>query len=69
LFCSCTGLADVNSFRTDGGEASVVAAINNFMPGYKWLGSAVTIAILAGFSSVMLVMLLGPESVYFLFNG
>ena len=60
-----TGLADVEFFRTEGGEASVVAAINNFMPGYKWLGSAVTIAILAGFSSVILVMLLGQSRVFY----
>ncbi len=60
-----TGLADVEFFRTTGGEASVVAAINNFMPGYKWLGSLVTVAILAGFSSVILVMLLGQSRVFY----
>ncbi|HTN47442.1 MAG TPA: amino acid permease [Flavipsychrobacter sp.] len=60
-----TGLADVNFFRTEGGEASVVAAINKFMPGYSWLSSAVTIAILAGFSSVILVMLLGQSRVFY----
>lgn len=60
-----TGLADVDFFRTEGGEASVVAAINKFMPGYKWLGSAVTVAILAGFSSVILVMLLGQSRVFY----
>ncbi len=60
-----TGLADVEFFRTSGGEASVVAAINNFMPGYQWLGSAVTVAILAGFSSVILVMLLGQSRVFY----
>ena len=60
-----TGLADVEFFRTTGGEASVVAAINNFMPGYQWLGNAVTIAILAGFSSVILVMLLGQSRVFY----
>lgn len=60
-----TGLADVEFFRTEGGEASVVAAINKFMPGYKWLGSAVTVAILAGFSSVILVMLLGQSRVFY----
>jgi APA family basic amino acid/polyamine antiporter len=60
-----TGIADVNFFRTKGGEASVVAAINEFMPGYHWLANLVTIAILAGFSSVILVMLLGQSRVFY----
>jgi APA family basic amino acid/polyamine antiporter len=60
-----TGLADVNFFRTEGGEASVVAAINKFMPGYGWLSKLVTVAILAGFSSVILVMLLGQSRVFY----
>ncbi|MEJ7610521.1 MAG: amino acid permease [Ferruginibacter sp.] len=60
-----TGMADVNFFRTEGGEASVVAAINKFMPGYSWLGKLVTVAILAGFSSVILVMLLGQSRVFY----
>ena len=60
-----TGLADVNFFRTAGSEASVVAAINTYMPGYAWLGKLVTIAILAGFSSVILVMLLGQSRVFY----
>ena len=60
-----TGLAPVEFFRTTGKEASVVAAINKFMPGYAWLGKLVTIAILAGFSSVILVMLLGQSRVFY----
>lgn len=60
-----TGIAPVEFFRTEGGEASVVAAINKFMPGYEWLGSFVTVAILAGFSSVILVMLLGQSRVFY----
>ncbi|MDI9309792.1 MAG: amino acid permease [Limnohabitans sp.] len=60
-----TGVADVNFFRTKGGEASVAAAINEFMVGHKWLGDFVTVAILAGFSSVILVMLLGQSRVFF----
>ncbi|MCH5597406.1 APC family permease [Niabella ginsengisoli] len=62
-----TGLAPVEFFRdpTKGGEASVVAAIQSFMPGYKWLSDAVTIAILAGFTSVILVMLLGQSRVFY----
>lgn len=60
-----TGIAPVEFFRTDGKEASVVAAINKFMPGYEWLGKLVTVAILAGFSSVILVMLLGQSRVFY----
>ena len=60
-----TGLAPVEFFRTDGKEASVVAAINKYMPGYAWLGKLVTVAILAGFSSVILVMLLGQSRVFY----
>ncbi|MEP6712141.1 MAG: amino acid permease [Ferruginibacter sp.] len=60
-----TGLAPVDFFRTNGKEASVVAAINTYMPGYEWLGKLVTIAILAGFSSVILVMSLGQSRVFY----
>ncbi|MBL0014903.1 MAG: amino acid permease [Bacteroidetes bacterium] len=60
-----TGLAPVEFFRTKGGEASVTAAITGFMPGYEWLGKFVTVAILAGFSSVILVMLMGQSRVFY----
>jgi APA family basic amino acid/polyamine antiporter len=60
-----TGLASVNDFRTQGKEASVVYAITTYMHGYGWLGKFVTVAILAGFSSVILVMLLGQSRVFF----
>ena len=60
-----TGLAPVEFFRTTGKEASVAAAIETFMPGYSWLGKMVTVAILAGFSSVILVMLLGQSRVFY----
>jgi len=60
-----TGLAPVDFFRTTGKEASVAAAIEAFMPGYSWLGKLVTVAILAGFSSVILVMLLGQSRVFY----
>jgi APA family basic amino acid/polyamine antiporter len=62
-----TGLADVEFFRDPnrGGEASVVAAIQEFMPGYGWLSKSITVAILAGFSSVILVMLFGQSRVFF----
>ena len=35
------------------------------MPGYEWLSKFVTVAILAGFSSVILVMLLGQSRVFY----
>jgi basic amino acid/polyamine antiporter, APA family len=60
-----TGIAPVEFFRTKGGEASVSAAIGEFMPGYQWLANFITVAILAGFSSVILVMLLGQSRVFF----
>ncbi len=60
-----TGIAPLEFFRTTGKEASVVQAINEYMPGYKWLGNMVTVAILAGFSSVILVMLLGQSRVFY----
>jgi APA family basic amino acid/polyamine antiporter len=60
-----SGVADVNFFRTQGKEASVTAAIQTYMTGYGWLAKFVTVAILAGFSSVILVMLLGQSRVFF----
>jgi APA family basic amino acid/polyamine antiporter len=60
-----TGVATVEDFRTGGKEASVAFAINKYMIGYSWLGNFVTIAILAGFSSVILVMLLGQSRVFY----
>ena len=35
------------------------------MTGYEWLAKFVTVAILAGFSSVILVMLLGQSRVFY----
>jgi len=43
----------------------VTQAIVTFMPGYGWLAKFVTFAILAGFSSVILVMLLGQSRVFY----
>lgn len=60
-----TGVATTEDFRTTGKEASVAFAINKYMTGYGWLGQLVTIAILAGFSSVILVMLLGQSRVFY----
>ena len=60
-----TGVATVEDFRTSGREASVAYAITHYMHGYGWLAKFVTVAILAGFSSVILVMLLGQSRVFF----
>jgi APA family basic amino acid/polyamine antiporter len=60
-----TGVASVEDFRTSGHEASVTFAITEHMPGYDWLAKLVTIAILAGFSSVILVLLMGQSRVFF----
>ncbi len=69
-----TGVASVHDFRTQGKEASVVYAIEHmsgsmvggvWIPTYKWLSNLVTIAILAGFSSVILVMLMGQSRVFY----
>lgn len=60
-----TGIASVEDFRTYGKEASVSYAIANYMHGFEWLSKLVTVAILAGFSSVILVMLMGQSRVFF----
>jgi len=62
-----SGLGPVSFFQDPklGGEASVSAAITTFMTGYGWLSNFVTVAILAGFSSVILVMLLGQSRVFY----
>ncbi|HET9839296.1 MAG TPA: amino acid permease, partial [Candidatus Angelobacter sp.] len=60
-----SGVAPVDDFRHAGKEASVAYAISTYMHGYGWLAKFVTVAILAGFSSVILVMLLGQSRVFF----
>ncbi len=60
-----TGLEPVEFFRTTGKEASVAMAIDAAMPGFGWLSNLVTVAILAGFSSVILVMLMGQSRVFY----
>jgi basic amino acid/polyamine antiporter, APA family len=60
-----TGVANWEEFKTAGKEASVAYAIQKYMPGYEWLGTLVTVAILAGFSSVILVMLMGQSRVFY----
>jgi len=62
-----TGVAPWTDFvdPTKGQEASVAYAISTYMDGYEWLSTAVTIAILAGFSSVILVMLMGQSRIFY----
>ncbi|MEO8861528.1 MAG: amino acid permease [Ginsengibacter sp.] len=69
-----TGVASVQDFRTHGKEASVAYAIEHmsgsmigglWVPTYTWLSNLVSIAILAGFSSVILVMLMGQSRVFY----
>lgn len=60
-----TGVANWKDFELAGKEASVSYAIKTYMPGFQWLATTVNIAILAGFSSVILVMLLGQSRVFY----
>lgn len=62
-----TGIAPWTDFAdpVKGKEASVAYAISAYMPGYSWLATGVTVAILAGFSSVILVMLMGQSRVFY----
>ena len=60
-----TGIANWQEFETVGKEASVAYAIKTYMPGYEWLEKGISIAILAGFSSVILAMLFGQSRVFY----
>lgn len=60
-----TGMASVEDFRTQGKEASVAYAIKMYMHNYSWLANLITVAILAGFSSVILAMLMGQSRVFY----
>ncbi len=62
-----TGVANWKDFvdPEKGREASVAYAISQYMTGYGWLAKAVTVAILAGFSSVILVMLMGQSRIFY----
>ncbi|MEY3984108.1 MAG: hypothetical protein RL160_1667 [Bacteroidota bacterium] len=60
-----TGVAPYREFMTAGKEASVTYAVKQYMTGYTWLGDSINVAILAGFSSVILVMLMGQSRVFF----
>jgi APA family basic amino acid/polyamine antiporter len=62
-----TGIAPYKDFSTTGAghEAAVAYAITAYMPGFAWFSNLITVAILAGFSSVILVLLLGQSRVFY----
>lgn len=69
-----TGVANYKSFQGADGIAPVAVAIDHMgtpgadgaiVPAYPWLNKAIIIAILAGYSSVIMVMLLGQSRVFF----
>jgi APA family basic amino acid/polyamine antiporter len=60
-----TGVGHWSEFAGAGKEASVAYAVAHGMPGFGWLSTAITVAILFGFSSVILVMLLGQSRVFY----
>lgn len=69
-----TGVTNVSTFKGKDGIAPVAVAIDHmgkldatgvFVPDYPWLNKAIIIAILAGYSSVIMVMLMGQSRVFF----
>ncbi len=69
-----TGVTSYTSFAGKDGIAPVAVAIDHMgtanadgsiTPAYPWLNKAIVLAILAGYSSVILVMLLGQSRVFF----
>jgi len=69
-----TGVTNYTSFAGKDGIAPVAIAIDNMgtanaagvvTPDYPWLNRAIVLAILAGYASVILVMLMGQSRVFF----
>ncbi|MES2590239.1 MAG: amino acid permease [Bacteroidota bacterium] len=69
-----TGVTNYTSFQGADGIAPVAVAIDHMgtvgpdgvvIPAYPWLNKAIIIAILAGYSSVIMVMLMGQSRVFF----
>jgi len=69
-----TGVANYQLFAGKDGIAPVAVAIDNMgsadanggiTPDYPWLNTAIILAILAGYASVILVMLMGQSRVFF----
>ncbi|WP_121356366.1 amino acid permease [Flavisolibacter nicotianae] len=69
-----TGVTNYTSFKGQDGIAPVAVAIDHMgtptaagtiTPDYPWLNRAIIVAILAGYSSVILVMLMGQSRVFY----
>jgi APA family basic amino acid/polyamine antiporter len=69
-----TGVTNYTTFRGQDGIAPVAVAIDHMgtadaagvvRPDYPWLNKAIVLAILAGYMSVILVMLMGQSRVFF----
>ncbi|MFI5450574.1 amino acid permease [Pedobacter sp. UC225_61] len=69
-----TGVANYELFKGQDGIAPVAVAIDNMgvknaagvvAPAYPWLNKAIILAILGGYASVILVMLMGQSRVFF----
>lgn len=69
-----TGVTSYTTFSGKDGIAPVAVAIDhmgtadasgNIIPDYPWLNRAIIVAILAGYASVILVMLMGQSRVFF----
>jgi len=69
-----TGVANYDLFKGQDGIAPVAVAIDNMgakdaagvvTPAYPWLNKGIIVAILGGYASVILVMLLGQSRVFF----
>ena len=69
-----TGVTNYTTFRGQDGIAPVAVAIEHmgkevspgaYQPDYPWLNRAIVVAILGGYSSVILVMLMGQSRVFF----
>lgn len=69
-----TGVVNYTAFKGHDGIAPVAIAIDNMgradslgiiQPDYPWLNKAIILAILAGYTSVILVMLLGQSRVFY----
>jgi APA family basic amino acid/polyamine antiporter len=69
-----TGVANYTQFQSSTGIAPLAIAIDNMgttlpdgtiQPAYPWLNKAIILAILAGYSSVVLVLLLGQSRIFY----
>src|SRR5690606_10331362 len=69
-----TGVVNYSAFAGQDGIAPVAVAVENMghpnaagviVPEYPWLNNAILLAILAGYASVILVMLMGQSRVFF----